>query len=357
VLAYLSKVLVEDRGMSWARLKRSTPLTFASMVAGVAVVAVAATALNWSYDQHVAQAERQAVAATKAAAAQPCHGAAAMVDGARCANPFGPAEIVTMGPANQYYNTPPECVQLDKYRAGDTKTTSVCDFSEGARSPKTVWLVGDSHAQQWQGPLLELARENKWVFKLSLLGGCPFAKIAFTGYRTVAAPAGRQRCTDWTAHMTNVIAADKPAMVFMSFYAREEFADDGSGRSQTEQYRDGLEAYWRTLTGAGARVFVMVDPPLNGEVRAQECVQLNPADPLACAVDRATAQPPDPLTKAARSTRVRGVSHIDLTNYFCDERRCYSVVGNVVVYFDADHLNLEFSRSMKPMIAEAIGLR
>jgi peptidoglycan/LPS O-acetylase OafA/YrhL len=350
-LAYLSKILVEDRGMALAWLKRSTPLTFVAMVVGVAAVSVAATALVWTYDRHVVQAEREIGTFTD----RPCHGAAALAEGAACANPYGPARVVTMGPANQYYYTPPECTQLDEYLAGGTKTTTVCDYSKGAPSPETVWLVGDSHAQQWQAPLFELARERKWVLKLSLLGGCPFADIHFTGYRTVSSEASTKNCTDWTARMTDVIAADAPSMVFVSFYAREEFADDGSGRSQTDQYRDGLESYWRTWTTAGARVFVLADPPLNREVRAPECVQLNPADPLACAVDRHVAQPPDPLTQVARSTTVPGVSALDFTRYFCDKRRCYTVVGGVVVYFDGDHMNREFSRSMKPMIAKAIG--
>lgn len=48
---------------------------------------------------------------------------------------------------------------------------------------------------------------------------------------------------------------------------------------------------------------------------------------------------------------------MDLTNFFCDDHRCYGVVGNVVVYYDADHLNREFSRTLKPMIAEVLGLR
>jgi hypothetical protein len=32
------------------------------------------------------------------------------------------------------------------------------------------------------------------------------------------------------------------------------------------------------------------------------------------------------------------------------------VIGNVVVYFDANHLNLVFSRSLRPMIAAVAGL-
>jgi peptidoglycan/LPS O-acetylase OafA/YrhL len=353
LLAYLSKALVEDRGMSIAPLARSTPLTFAAMIVGVAVVAIAATLVSQAYDQEVAAAERKA----EVVEVTPCHGAPAMAGGQRCPDRLGPAAIVTMGPANRYYKTPPECKATDQHKVGEKRTTTVCDFSQGNRKAKKVWLVGDSHAQQWQGPLLDLARENKWVLNLSLLGGCPFAKIDFAGYRTVASETNRRLCTDWTAEVADAVAQDHPTMVFVSFFAREEFADDGSNRSQTEQYKEGLEPYWNTWTDAGSQVFVLADPPLNGEVRAPDCVELNPTDPLACAVDRKRAHPRDPLTEVAKKTRIHGVTLIDLTNYFCDKRRCYAVVGNVAVYFDHDHMNLEFSRSMKPMLAKAIGLR
>jgi peptidoglycan/LPS O-acetylase OafA/YrhL len=353
VLAYLSKALVEDRGMKFGPLTRSTGLTFTAMVACVAVVAVAAHLLNGAYDHEVAEAERKAAVVEET----PCHGAPAMAGGERCKDRFGPAEVVDMGPANRYYSTPPECKATDEHKVGDKQTLVICDFSRGARKSPVVWLVGDSHAQQWQGPLLDLAKENRWVLKLALLGGCPFAKIEFKGYRTVASEASKKACMNWTAGIADAAADDRPAMVFTSFFAREEFADDGSDRSQTAQYRDGLEPYWRKWTRAGARVFVLADPPLNAKVRARDCVVLNPDDPLACAVDRKKAHPPDPLTEVARTTRVRDVTLIDLSDYFCDDRRCYAVIGGVAVYFDSDHMNLEFSRSMKPMIARAIGLR
>jgi peptidoglycan/LPS O-acetylase OafA/YrhL len=353
VLAWLSKVVVEDRGMSFQPLSRSSLRTFAAMIVAVTAVAGAAGALNSAYGKQVVQAEREVVAHKD----EPCDGAAAMAPGNTCADPHGPARVVTMGPANEYAYIPEGCTQLDDFRAGDTKTTSICDYSRGKPSPEVVWLVGDSHAQQWQTPLLDLARENRWVFKFALLGGCPFADIEFTGYRTVASEEATRTCTEWTTRMAGEIADDKPTRVFFSFFARQEFADDGSDRSQTEQYRDGLEPYWQAWSDAGAQVFVLVDPPLNRDVRAPECVELNPDDPLACAVDREVAQPPDPLAEVARTTRIPGITTLDLTQYFCDDRRCYAVVGNVVVYYDGDHLNAQYSRSLKPMIMAAAGLR
>jgi peptidoglycan/LPS O-acetylase OafA/YrhL len=356
LLSIGSKYLVEDRGRTWKRLSRSTPLTFTGMVTGLVVVSAAAYGLTWSYDQEVTKAERAAEAAARLP--RPCHGAPAMDPENRCRGKLGPAKIVEMGPVNEYYEMNQACEGSEDYKVGEKRTTFVCDFSGDKRDPEVVWLIGDSHAQQWQGPLFDLARERKWVLKLSYLGGCPFADIEFSGYRSPGASENSTSpCEDWTARMADVIADDEPTAVLMTFYARREFADDGSGRSQTDQYRDGLERYWSKWSDAGARVVVLGDPPLNGSVRETDCVVINPADPLACAVDRDTAQPPDPLSDAARRTDNRDVRLADLTNYFCDERRCYAVVGNVAVYYDANHLNLEFSRTMKPMIAHVLGIR
>ena len=144
--------------------------------------------------------------------------------------------------------------------------------------------------------------------------------------------------------------------MFTSFFARDEPVDDNSGRSQADQYQEGLQPYWSAWTGAGAHVFVLGDPPLNGDVRQSACVSLNPHNPAICAVDRVKAQPPDPLSLAAQASSDPGISLIDLTDYFCDQQKCYGVVGHVAVYYDPNHLNLEFSSSLEPMIAAAIGV-
>jgi peptidoglycan/LPS O-acetylase OafA/YrhL len=342
LLSFATKALVEDPGRT---LIRSTRLTFAAMVAGLLVIAAGSYGLTTVYGQQVAAAEQEV-----GADAGRCHGAAARTGD--CPQPFGPARITEMGPANEYFRLPPDCVELDDYKMGDEKTTWECDYSKGAPNPEVVWLIGDSHAVHWQGPIVDLARERGWLLKFATVGGCPFAKVDFTGYRTEASDDFKQGCRDWTERMSGVIAKDRPAFVFMSFFARKETVDDGSGRSQADQYRDGLEPYWHAWTGAGARVVVLADPPLNGDVRPADCVVLNPDDPAACAVDRSAAQPPDPLNEAARTSP--GVSLVDLTDYFCDRRKCYAVVGNVAVYFDENHMNLEFARTLKPMIAAAI---
>ncbi|WP_406631180.1 acyltransferase family protein [Amycolatopsis sp. WGS_07] len=349
--AYASKRLVEDPVRTWRPLSRATGMTFASMAAGMLVVCAAAGGLTWTYQRHVDQAARELTAERES----PCHGARALMPGSGCADPFGPAKTVEMGPANRYYTAPADCPPpMSRYSASDgTKTTTKCDFTQGAANPTVVWLVGDSHAQQWQGPLLSIARKNHWLLYTSYLGGCPFADIRALQYGRDTVD---QRCMSWTKSMVGEIAKTRPAYVFTSFYSRHEPAADHSGRSQEEQYQDGLNAYWSKWTAAGATVFVLADPPLNGLVRATDCVVLNPDDPRQCAVDRSIAQPADPLTAAARASTDPKVRLLDLTDYFCDQRRCYAVIGKVSVYYDANHLNLDYSLSLDRIIAAAAGI-
>ncbi|MFI6102296.1 acyltransferase family protein [Lentzea sp. NPDC051213] len=352
-LSWLTKALVEDRARTFGPLVRNTKLTFAAMIAGLLVVELLAGGLQFNYHKQVALAERNVQAGLSSA----CHGAGAMIGSNGCPDPFGPARVSEMGPANEYWRLAEGCEETDFYKIDGKATTKLCDFSGDDEPTQTVWLLGDSHAEQWQTPVFEMARKEKWLLKIGILGGCPFADVKFTGYRSAAGPRDILRCQDWTSRMNNVIAADRPSMVLMSFFARQEFLDDGTGRSQTDQYRDGLEPWWSRWTDAGTKVFVFADPPYNRDVRSTSCVILNRANPQTCAIPRAKAQPVDPLVEVVRSTKNQRVSLIDLTDYFCDEKLCYGVIGNVAVYYDGDHVNSEYSRTLTPMLEKALSSR
>ncbi|SDG79477.1 Peptidoglycan/LPS O-acetylase OafA/YrhL, contains acyltransferase and SGNH-hydrolase domains [Lentzea fradiae] len=354
VLAWLTKMLVEDRARTFAPLVRNTKTTFAAMFAGLLVVEVLAGGLQAGYHQRVAAAGREVPQEIKITG---CHGAAAMIAENNCADPFGPARVTEMGPANEYWHPAPECEVTDRFKVGDKRTMSVCDFSGDGKPTQTVWLLGDSHAEQWQPAVFEVARKEKWLLKVGILGGCPFADVQFSGYRAPGGMADIMSCYEWKAQVVPAVTDDRPSMVLMSFFSRQEFVEDGSGRSQTEQYRTGLEPWWQAWTDTGTRVFVIADPPYNRDVRSTDCATLNASNPKACAMPRDKAHPPDPLTEVAKSTSNPRVSLIDLTNYFCDRELCYSVIGNVTVYFDGDHINKEYSRTLTPMIEQALSSR
>lgn len=345
-LAWLTKVLVEDAGRSWKILGSRPRETFGAMLAGIVVLGLICGGLAWG--GHLRQEEAEAVQARQLGGS--CHGPAALTATKACADALGPAAVTVMGDANKYFAGAPECAVDPQRKPVGGSAVAVCDYSDGRPGAPTVWLTGDSHAEQWKLPLLELAKKNHWKLSYSLMGGCPVADVSFSSYLGKSNPAKSAACMAAAKSIAAMIAQDRPEKVFYSNFARQETVDDGTGRSQEAQYKEGLPKFWQQWVNAGSTVYVLADPPLNSFVRDPKCVAMNPLEPLKCAVARSVAQPPDPLVAAAKAMGSPKVRLIDLTDHFCDADRCYGVVGNVAVYYDANHLNGEFSRLMAPFI-------
>ena len=188
LLAWGTKRFVEDTGQRALWWARSTRRSMAGMVAGVLVIVLAAGALFVGF-----QIRSAADSPTAALAVGSCVGPRAMDGPAACPAPFGPASSTVMTAKNEYFYTPPECGPLLKDLSyGDKRTTRRCDFSGDDESPDEAWLVGDSHAQQWQGAVYDLARERHWVLTTSYYGGCPSADVAFLGFEGRVGRAGRR---------------------------------------------------------------------------------------------------------------------------------------------------------------------
>jgi peptidoglycan/LPS O-acetylase OafA/YrhL len=349
VLAWLTKRLVEDPGQRLGAWKTSTRRTMVSMLVGMGVVVVMAASLLWGYQVRTAADSPTAPVATGS-----CVGPAAMANAPRCPDRFGAPETAVMTSKNEYFYTPPECgafVPILSY--GDMHTTLRCDFAHGKPSAH-VWLVGDSHAQQWQGAIFALARERNWDVTTSYYGGCPPAGVAFVGFRTHWGAPDYEQCRRWAHDVADQIAKERPDLVVTSMAAREQLVDDGSTTSSGQQFVRGLDAYWTRWADAGTKVLAIGDPPLNGAVRSPDCVMLSKQDPAQCARPRGQAQSPDPLLQAAAALHRPDVQAFDPTWSFCDSAQCYAAIGGVAVYYDADHLNLEYVRMLAPWLGRAI---
>ncbi|MCS3842106.1 acyltransferase family protein [Microbacterium sp. AK031] len=348
-LAAVTKRLVEDNGQRWRAWHRSTRAALVGMLAGMVVVAIAVSAVII-----VAQARLGAQEDASAIERDVCAGPAATAPGADCDDPFGPADNVVMTPRNAYYIAPEECGEFLPILAyGDTRTTHRCDFSDGRQDALEVWLVGDSHAQQWQGAVFDIARDRGWVVTTSYMGGCPVADVEFVGFRAEWGPPDIERCRDWSHALNEEILGNSPDLVLTAMASRQQLLADGNGTSKDDQMVAGMLAYWEPWAVNGTRVLAIADPPFNAEVRSPECVLFNPSDPETCARPRAEAQPPDPVLEADARTDVSSIRALDVTDSFCDAQLCYAVVGKTPVYFDADHLNLDFAKGMRPQLEAA----
>ena len=350
-LAYVTKKLVEDPGRSKLLRGAKPRRVFLAMAATVVAVSVACGGLVMS----LGQAQDAEAAKLQGLVGQPCYGARSLDPLNNCSERFGAAQVANVGPNETPWFNAPECgLAADPIVVQERKLLTDCDFTGGEKPVATVWLVGDSHAEQWKTAIYELARLHKWKVKESLLGGCPFIdakRVAFMGVQSTE-PQLQQRCVEWGTKLTDRIVQEKPDMVFVAAFGAGETVDDETGRSQFEQYNEGVVHRFRQWTGAGSSVFVLRDTPLTLHHSSPDCVALNTENPMACANARSEALVPDPVADAARGMSSPKIKVLDLSDQFCDEQTCQAVIGGLPVYYDTDHVSRSYMHSLVPVLAK-----
>ncbi len=354
-LAALTKALVEDPGRRRLLAKASGRRFLAVFVASVVTMLVASGAVLLGgrvvLDAQAAQIEQLAEGS--------CFGAEALT-GTGCTDPFGPPKATNAGEDEAPWFSAPECADdPDPIIVEDAVLLQTCDFSSGRSDAPIVWLVGDSHAEQWKVVVFELAREHGWIVRQSVQGGCPLAeapRVAFNG-QPGGGPAIEERCMGWSEQVSQRIVDDRPDLVLVSTFGAGETIDDGSGADQQTQYRNTLLPRVSAWADAAGTVVAIRDTPLTLARSTPECLQLNRGDPLACANPRATALVDDPASAAvAADPRARV---LDLSDQFCDEDTCYAAIGGIMVYFDLDHVSRSYMKSLIPVfearLTDAVG--
>lgn len=353
LLAWCTKRWVED---AWLRpgpgavrqyVGRHAALLpgFRKPVAGMTAVAAAAVLLGAGGFIK----EDQSLELAAAGAAGPCYGAAA-IGNRDCGDPFAiPVPLPHMDENNAYWTLPDSCAAAGEGALAEFDGPIVCDFSGGKPAAETAWLVGDSHAQHWQAAIMQLAQERRWRVSLSYLGGCPLVDVPVSSfYGSDVDPEDAQHCARWGRAVVKAVETERPDRVFVGMYAAQEVIDDGTGDSQKVQYANALIRDWQRWVDAGSTVVPITDPPLNDSGRRLDCLARNASTPEDCAVPREDALAPNPFAEAAERMGNVKVTPISLTEFFCDLRKCYPAVGGVSVYFDANHLNVQYAKQLAP---------
>jgi hypothetical protein len=116
---------------------------------------------------------------------------------------------------------------------------------------------------------------------------------------------------------------------------------------------DGFRKALTALPSSVQRIIVLRDTP-RAATETLDCVARSvkarqpPGE--SCALPRDTALAPDPAADAATQLGSPRYGVIDMTSFFCDETRCYPVIGGVLVYKDISHMTRVFGRSIGPYL-------
>ncbi|PJJ58142.1 peptidoglycan/LPS O-acetylase OafA/YrhL [Mumia flava] len=345
LLAGVTKTQVEDRFRtgSWGR-----PLVkpYALAAVGMAAVLVASWALSTALERQQEEAQRALAEAVRGD--DPCFGAAALDTPETCPPVDGddvvpaPAEAATDKSAAYEDVGGQDCWSyLPRFR------TVTCTFGD-PDGQVSVALVGNSHAGQWLPALEAVAEQRGWRITTYLASRCAMAATP----QAFDSSSGTDACADWVDRTAQDIVDDQPDLVLMTNRISAQSVDGDTAEDFRAGYRDVL-ARW---DAAELDVVALADTPFPAPTTGAvpECVALHTDDLDACSGERADWLPPDPVEQAAADVGGRNVTYADLNDHVCGPRRCESVVGGVIVYFDGSHLTATYARTIAPYLGPVL---
>ena len=329
--AYLSLRLLERplRFSAPLRARRRAALG----VGGAATAAAVATAVALgSLTTGLLEQQAQPVAVAQPVVAPVAAGAPAPAPVRRSSGTVTPAPLTAVDDLPQ---------PIDCQIANFGLTGPPCRF--GPVDGPSVVLFGDSHAQQWQSPLIRIARQRGWSLTVLTKAGCPVAALASDGSD---ARFARPDCAEWRARSLARMADElRPSLVIVA--SRENYVDDLA--QQKAAWAESL----RTLVAMGAAVVHLRDTPFPGRL-IPACISGSIDDWDACAFSRGDSVPTDPVDALVVEGSVTGVEQVDLTETLCPDGRCPAVVDGVLVYRDESHLSDTYARTLTPVLGRAL---
>ena len=278
----------------------------------------------------------------QAAASLPCFGAAARDPEIPCVN-----RKLNFVAVPTPYDAPLEpsapCEPIENV------APPACAFGPPARrSVSSVALLGDSHAMAWRAAVAVVADVKRWHGVSLTRNSCPY---------TFAKTRRHGRCRGWAGSVRRWLKAHPEVkQVIVGANSGSGVVAEGGHTLRTTKINGYIRA-WKAIPRSVREIFVVRDPP-HSNTNTADCVsgaiakRRNPA--LRCARPRERALEIDEAAVAAERTDSERVKLIDLSDFMCDDKRCFPVVGGALVIKDIGHLTRTFSRSLGPFLGRAI---
>lgn len=257
-----------------------------------------------------------------------------------------PAQPV-LPPLDDRHAAVPEYWQQGCLAAPDAIDPKVCVYGDTASPVLTVALVGDSIAGNWFPALEKIALRYHWKLVTDLHGTCPW-----TATLTANNSTRHTSCQRWGAAVLHgLLTSIRPDVVITSDLPGEgTVTHPQPGPAAFAQIGAGMAQYWTQLEDHGISVVAIRETPMMG-FSAPECVARYGASSRKCDKPAATAIRHDPPTVQAARRMAGKVGVIDMNKFVCGPKLCPSVIGNVLVYFDGHHMTSSYSQTLAPYLA------
>jgi len=221
-----------------------------------------------------------------------------------------------------------------------------CVFGDETSSV-VIGLYGDSHAAQWFPAFEKVAIKRKWKLIMYTKRGCPPAEIP-----TFSSVLGKvyKECAPWRRNVLDQMVVDGVQVVFVAHFERLLSASTRKPLWQKE-WREGLQGTVTEIESRGMKPVLMQDTPYPGQ-DIPTCLSRSYTNIQQCSPSVRAAYRNDMNEMLVDFDR-SGQQVLWVRDWFCITTLCPTVVGNVLVYRDDNHMTVTFASLIAPLLDAA----
>lgn len=215
-----------------------------------------------------------------------------------------------------------------------------CEYGD-PNAERTIALLGDSHAAQWQPALDEIGKATSTRVLSITKAACSIADIA-----VARGKSSYPECAEWRRSVLDYLKKNRVDAVILSGSSRTRTYGVEGDEAQESSLIDGYVRSVSELRQSGAMILIIADTPKIIDIPA--CLSARGASIQDCEDAVVLDAPADPLKTL--SERVRS-PYIDMTDVICPKGSCPAIVDGKVTWRDDHHMtastSLRLSRRLR----------
>ena len=219
-------------------------------------------------------------------------------------------------------------------------------------STRSIVLFGDSHAVMWFPALDNIAQSQGFRLVVAAKATCPPVDIQ------VFSPDLDEwytQCTQWRNAEVSRILAMRPAVIVLGF-SREYGVQNDRVLVDGPAWLSGLGQMITTLEGSGARVVVLGDAPY-APASIPDCLAAHVDSTARCLIpETPPAVNASRINTEEQAVTSAGAAYVDTRPWFCASGVCDTMVENMLVYRDDNHITATYAKWLTPVVQADLAL-
>jgi len=225
----------------------------------------------------------------------------------------------------------------------------VCNYGD-EDGETTAVLIGDSHAAHWLPALDGLAQASGIRLIPLTKSGCSVADVPLRNPRLDRVYT---ECAEWRERMVATVVELRPDIVIASQSSSYAVADLPES-AWPSAMQAGYTATLERLTRHVGDVILLADTPYASR-DIPNCLWENLDHATACVWSRTDAFSRRLSAVEGAAAAGSGARYVQPDDLFCGPTMCPVIVGDILVYRDANHITTVYMAWVAPALAELLG--